>query len=128
MKKIFLILVTVFFTVCFTGCFRDDSDVVNYNLNRDEQNFREFRRVVFYNGITGDYILQVEGFMALNIDMDGDLVVTVKTEDGKFLKHYLGLSDNVTYFSESLDPRYVSDKQYKVIFKPTTIIPTFEVR
>lgn len=128
MKKIFLILVTVFFTVCFTGCFRDDSDVVNYNLNRDEQNFREFRRVVFYNGITGDYILQVEGFMALNIDMDGDLVVTVKTEDGKFLKHYLGLSDNVTYFSESLDPRYISDKQYKVIFKPTTIIPTFEVR
>ena len=128
MKKIFLILVTVFFTVCFTGCFTDDSNVVNYNLNRDEQNFREFRRVVFYNGITGDYILQVEGFMALNIDTDGDLVVTVKTEDGKFLKHYLGLSDNVTYFSESLDPRYVSDKQYKVIFKPTTIIPTFEVR
>ena len=126
MKKIFLLLlVSVFY---FASCNVDDSMVVNQNLNRDEQNFREYRRVVFYNGITGDYILQVEGYMALNIDMDGDLVVTVKTEDGKYLKHYLGLSDNVTYFSESLDPRYVSDKQYKVIFKPTSILPTFEMR
>lgn len=70
-----------------TGCgaITDDSMAVNYNLNRDEQNFREFRCVVFYNGITGEYILQIEGYMALNIDMDGDLVVTVKQSDGTFL-------------------------------------------
>lgn len=126
MKKIFLLLLVSVF--CFVGCNVPDAMVVNSNLNADEQNFKEYRRVVFYNGITGDYILQVEGYMALNIDADGDLVVTVKTEDGKYLKHYLGLSDNVTYFSESLDPRYVSDKQYKVIFKPTSILPTFEMR
>lgn len=124
-KKIFNVI-AIFVALYLIGC--DDSMMVNQNLNRDEQNFREFRRVVFYNGITGDYILQVEGYMALNIDADGDLVVTVKTEDGRYLKYYLGLSDNVTYFSESLDPRYVSDKHYKVIFKPTAIVPTFEMR
>lgn len=126
MKRFFFFLVLA--VSLLTGCNVDDSAVVNRNLNRDEQNFREFRRVVFYNGITGEYILQVEGFMALNIDMDGDLVVTVKQSDGTFLKHYLGLSDNVTWFSESLDPRYVSDKQYKVVFKPSALIPTFEQR
>lgn len=126
-RVIFLVLLTV---SLLTGCgeFTDDSRAVNYNLNRDEQNFREFRRVVFYNGITGEYILQIEGYMALNIDMDGDLVVTVKQSDGTFLKHYLGLSDNVTYFSESLNPRYVDDKHYKVIFKPSVIVPTVEIR
>jgi hypothetical protein len=124
MKKIFLLL-SVAFSLC--GCI-DSSSIVNNNLNRAEQNFREYRRVVFYNGITGDYILQIEGYMALNIDMDGDLVVTVKKEDGTFLKHYLGLSDNVTYFSESLDPKSVSEKHYKVIFKPSVIIPTIEIR
>jgi hypothetical protein len=62
------------------------------------------------------------------VDSDGDLVVTVKTDSGKFLKHYLGLSDNVTYFSEALKPSTVSDKSYKVIFKPSTIIPTIEMR
>ena len=81
MKKFIYTLITIFFVLCLIGC--DDSDVVNHNLNRDEQNFREYRRVVFYNGITGDYILQIEGFMALNIDADGDLVVTVKTNEGK---------------------------------------------
>ncbi|MBQ1198362.1 MAG: hypothetical protein IIX47_07175 [Spirochaetaceae bacterium] len=126
MKKFIYTLITIFFVLCLIGC--DDSDVVNHNLNRDEQNFREYRRVVFYNGITGDYILQIEGFMALNIDADGDLVVTVKTNEGKYLKHYLGLSDNVTYFSESLDPLQVSDKNYKVIFKPSIILPTIEVQ
>ena len=126
MKKFIYTLITIFFVLCLIGC--DDSDVVNHNLNRDEQNFREYRRVVFYNGITGDYILQIEGFMALNIDSDGDLVVTVKTNEGKYLKHYLGLSDNVTYFSESLDPLQVSDKNYKVIFKPSIILPTIEVQ
>lgn len=124
----FICINIVVLAMCLTGCYVDDSKIVNQNLNRDEQNFREYRRVVFYNGITGDYILQVEGYMALNIDLDGDLVVTVKTNDGKYLKHYLGLSDNVTYFSESLDPRYVSDKHYKVVFKPTSILPTFEIR
>jgi hypothetical protein len=124
MKKIFLLLGVV---IGLSGCI-DSSSIVNTNLNRAEQNFREYRRVVFYNGITGDYILQIEGYMALNIDLDGDLVVTVKKEDGTFLKHYLGLSDNVTYFSESLDPKSVSEKHYKVIFKPSVIIPTIEIR
>jgi hypothetical protein len=125
MRKL-LIAIAIIAIIC--GCHIDDSLLVNYNLNRDEQNFQEYRRVVFYNGITGEYILQIEGYMALNIDADGDLVVTVKTDDGTFLKHYLGLSDNVTYFSESLHPRNVSDKHYKVIFKPSVITPTTEVR
>lgn len=128
MKRVifFVLLAVSLLTVC--GVLLDDSKTVNYNLNRDEQNFREFRRVVFYNGITGEYILQIEGYMALSIDMDGDLVVTVKQSDGTFLKHYLGLSDNVTYFSESLNPRHVDDKHYKVIFKPSVIVPTVEIR
>lgn len=121
-----LVLSVVLMTFFISGC--NDADVARYNLERDEQNFGVFRRVVFYNGITGEYILTIEGMLAIIVDEDGDLVVTVKTKDGKFLKHYLGLSDNVTYFSEALDGSDVSDKQYKVIFKPSVIVPTVEVR
>lgn len=125
MKKMFIILAVIFLTL--VSC-TDDATIVRENLERAEQNFSVYRRVVFYNGITGDYILTIEGMLAIIIDQDGDLVVTVKTNDGKYLKHYLGLSDNVTYFSEALDSNYVSSKQYKVIFKPTEIIPTIELR
>ena len=108
------------------GC--SDASVARSNLEVAEQNFQVYRRCVFYNGITGDYILSIEGYLAIIIDSDGDVVVTVKTEDGQYLKHYLGLSDNVTYFSEALAPNSVSVKSYKVIFKPSVIIPTFEVK
>lgn len=107
------------------GC--KEADLARHNLEVAEQSFEVYRRVVFYNGITGEYILTIEGKLALTVDTDGDLVVTVKTEDGTYLKHYLGLSDNVTYFSEALKPNMVSTKQYKVIFKPSAIVPTIEV-
>ena len=51
---------------------------------------------------------------------------TIKTEDGAFLKHYLGLSDNVTYLSEQLQPSDVSTKHYRVIFKPSVIMPDID--
>jgi hypothetical protein len=123
-----LLLVLVCFVSAFVvGCI-NDADTARYNLEREEQNFNVFRRVVFYNGINGEYILTIEGRLAITIDTDGDLVVTVKTENGTYLKHYLGLSDNVTYFSEQLESKAVSTSHYKVIFKPSVIVPVVEVR
>lgn len=116
------------FSLASCGKLVSDAQVARGNLETAEQNFEVFRRVVFYNGITGDYILVIEGRLAIIVDSDGDLVVTVKTKDGKFMKHYLGLSDNVTYFSEALASNDVSTEQYRVIFKPSAIIPTFEMK
>jgi len=127
MKKILIVFVVLSLVVImFTGC-PSDAYVARANLEVAEQNFEVQRRVVFYNGITGEYILTIEGRLALIVDKDGDLVVTVKTKDGKYLKHYLGLSDNVTYFSEALLPSDVSTQNYKVMFKPSAIIPTIEL-
>jgi len=56
------------------------------------------------------------------------LAVIVKTDKGDFVKHYLGLSDNVTYFSEQLIPSKVSTKHYKVIFKPSVIVPDVDLK
>ena len=142
MKKIIVVVVVVFFTVLFTGCdpaveaaqvdrqnaLTSDAAIARRNLETAEQNFKVYRRVVFYNGITNDYILQIEGYLAIVIDSDGDLVVTVKMENGEYLKHYLGLSDNVTYFSEALASNSVSTRQYKVIFKPAVLLPSIEVK
>lgn len=142
MKKFLLVLSVVMVTISIMGCdpelsaaqvdhanqYTSDAAIARRNLETAEQNFQVFRRVVFYNGITGEYILQLEGYLAIIVDSDGDLVVTVKTESGQYLKHYLGLSDNVTYFSEALAPNTVSARQYKVVFKPISIIPTIEFK
>lgn len=110
------------------GCGRD-ADIASRNLSRAADMFEIDRRVVFYNGITGDYILSVEGRCSLgNHDSDGQLSVTCKTGPNAFKKHFLGLSDNVTYFAEQLTTADVSVYHYRVIFKPQSILPDIDAR
>ena len=108
------------------GC-ENDASVASHNLSKAADNFQIERRIVFYNGVTGEYILQLQGLCA--IENDGKRVaVTCKTGPADFKKHFLGLSDNVTYFAEQLREADVSTAHYKVIFKPSTIIPDIDLR
>lgn len=121
----FLSLLLLVFMV---SCSRE-ADVASYNLSREADSFNIQRRIVFYNGITGDYILTVEGLCSIgNNDNPGQLTVTCKTGDGAYKKHFLGLSDNVTYFAEQIESVGVSKYRYKVVFRPTTIVPDLELR
>ena len=103
-----------------------DADVASENLSQDAEQFRIDRRIVFLNGITDQYMLTIEGRCSIE-DANNQLEVTCKTEDDKYVKHFLGLSDNVTYFVEQRQSADVSVSRYKVVFKPTTILPDVEV-
>nr|WP_202048092.1 hypothetical protein [Allorhizobium ampelinum] len=106
-----------------------DADVASQNLSKAADNFEINRRVVFYNGITGDYMLSVEGLCSLgNFDKSREVTITCKTGPGQYKKHFLGLSDNVTYFVEQLAPQAVSTYHYKVVFKPSVIIPDIDFK
>lgn len=122
-----LMFTVVVMALALTGC-ASDADLASHNLSKAADQFQVDRRIVFYNGITGDYILVVEGRCSLgNQDANGELSVTCKTGPEQFKKHFLGLSDNVTYFAEQLEPEHADVYRYKVIFKPTTIIPDVDL-
>ena len=123
MKKLLVLLIGL--SVFVLSC--TDAEVVSNNISKAADQFEIYRRVVFLNGITDTYILSIEGYCSI-MDNGTQLKVTVKTGPGKFIKHYLGLSDNVTYFAEQLESSSVSDRQYRVIFKPSAIIPNIEVK
>lgn len=107
----------------------NDADVASSNLSKAADYFEINRRVVFYNGITGDYILSIEGLCSLgNNDPVEKLTVVCKTGPNEYKKHFLGLSDNVTYFAEQLDNANVNASHYRVVFKPSVIIPDVEVK
>jgi len=111
------------------GACSSDADVASANLSKDADNFKILRRIVFYNGVTGAYILVVEGYCSLgNDDPQYKLTVTCKTGKDQYKKHFLGLSDNVTYFAEQIESANVSVDHYKVIFKPESIVPDPEKR
>lgn len=127
MKRLWVMLLMVISIIGITNC-QSDASVASYNLSQDADNFRIIRRVVFYNGITGEWILSVEGRCSIEVDsVDKQLELTVKTGENTYKKHFLGLSDNVTYFAEQLDNAEVDMYHYKVIFKPEVILPTMQV-
>lgn len=106
-----------------------DADVASRNLSVAADNFEINRRVVFYNGITGEYLLSIEGLCSLgNHDSFREVTVTCKTGPGQYKKHFLGLSDNVTYFAEQLESSDVSTYHYRVVFKPQSILPDVDFR
>ncbi len=119
MKKLLVgIIAGVALVVALTAC-PHESDVVSKNISTEADQFHILRRIVFYNGITGEYMLTIEGLCALgNNDPPRELTVTCKVGEGQYKKHFLGLSDNVTYFVQQLESASVSSAQYKVIFKP----------
>lgn len=105
------------------------ADTASYNLSKEADSFRIFRRIVFYNGITGEYMLQIEGLCSLgNNDTSEELYITCKIAEGQYKKHYLGLSDNVTYFVEQIDSAFVDQYHYLVIFRPAVIVPDIELQ
>jgi len=128
MRHFFVLFIAFILCFCVTGC-GDDAGVVSYNISKAADNFEVTRRVVFYNGITGEYMLSIEGLISIRKDnMDNQLEVTVKTGPDEFKKHFLGLSDNVTYFAEQTEPSKASPYFYRVTFKPSVILPNINVR
>jgi len=129
-KKIVVIMLAIFIMLITMGaeggCFGTEADIVSANLSTDAEQFKINRRAVFYNGITGEYMLTMEG--RLSIEDDGNqLEVTVKVADDAYKKHFLGLSDNISYFVEQLETADVDRYRYKVIFRPQQVIPDFDI-
>ena len=110
--------------VGLVGC-SSDADVVSENISKACDQFDCERRVVFFNGITDTYLLSIEGRCSI-ADEGNQLEVTCKTAGGEYKKHFLGLSDNVSYFVEQIESSNVSADHYKVIFKPEVIVPDID--
>lgn len=113
--KIFSIVVAV---MAVAGC-SSDAEVASYNLSIAAEQFEVQRRIVFYNVITGDYMLSIEGKCAIDTTQTArSVTVTCKTGPAEYKKHLLGLSDNVTFFVEQLEPVTVGVDRYRLTFKP----------
>lgn len=127
MKRLAVAIVLAIATLLTLVACTDDANVVSDNISKDADNFKINRRVVAVNGITDQYILAVEGWCNI-VDEENQLEVTCKVSEDGYKKHFVGLSDNVTYFVEQLEAANVSPDHYKVTFKPSVIVPDIEAR
>lgn len=122
MKKLMLLSIIFILVSCI-----DDAQRASYNLTKAADNFEVERRIVFFNGITDQYLLTIQGRCS-TFNRGNLLEVICQTGIRSFKKHFLGLSDNVSYFVEQLEPVKASAFSYRVTFKPKAIIPNIDVR
>lgn len=125
MKKLILLAAVA----ALSACGQNDSRVASRNLATAADNFELNRRIVFYNGITNDYMLTIEGLCSKDdTSTDRKLSITCKVGANTFKRHLLGLSDNVTYFIEQMEAAPANVYHYRVVFKPSTLINDYEVK
>lgn len=124
MKKKLLIMASIVGGILLTGCDQRQADEVSYNLSLKADNFEDIRQITVINCIQGDVLFQMTGKMSIEVDgTDNQLEIVVEVEDGEYKKHFIGLSDNVTYVVEDITGVNVDKYSYTLNFNPNMWIP-----
>lgn len=108
-----------------SGC-STQADKVEYNLTQEADNFNIVRQLTVINCLQGDVLFQMTGRMSITADVEDDqLEIIVENEDGNYTKHFVGLSDNVTYTIEDLNlgKNDVEKYNYTLNFNPNMWLP-----
>ena len=123
MKKFLTIVLCLVLIISMVGC--RQADKVSYNLSKQADTFNEVRQITVINCLQGDTIFQMTGKMSITADTeDNQLEVVVEDENGEYKKHFIGLSDNVTYVIEDITSKDVSNYRYTLNFNPKMWILT----
>lgn len=122
-KSIVVFILAAMLAVMLGGC-QTQADKVSYNLSKQADNFNVVRQLTVINCLEGDVLFQMTGKMSINADReDNQLEVIVEEEDGTYKKHFVGLSDNVTYVVEDISTNEVSNYKYTLNYNPKMWLP-----
>lgn len=119
-----LILVMSF---CVCGC-SSTAATVNYNLNKEADEFNVYRRITVTNARTDMIMMQAEGYMSLSNNTSNELVVTIKTGENQYYKDYIYLNDWTCYVMEQMEPKSADKYHYELVFYPQRLIPEIEIK
>lgn len=120
-KRIISLLLIVLTALTLTGC--SQAERVSQNLSQEADNFNVVRQVTFIDCITGDTMFQVTGKISITIDNTDNQLEIISEENGQYKKHFLGLSDNVSYVVEQLDVKDVDNYKFTINYNPKMWIP-----
>lgn len=111
-------------TVMFAGC-DTEAARVSYNISQQADNFNIVRQLTVINCIEGDVLFQMTGKLSIEADTADNQLEIIVEDNGTYVKHFVGLSDNVTYIVEDLNlgDNAVSKYRYTLNFNPNMWLP-----
>lgn len=119
-KYIAICFVVVVVTIVISVEFTKETFRILSNPSQQADDFNTVRQLTVYDCIKGDVLVQMTGRMSITVNtVDNQLEITV-ADNGTYVKHFVGLSDNVTYVVEdlNLDANDVKEYKYTLNFKP----------
>lgn len=107
--------------LALSGC--TEASKVSNNLAQEADNFNVVRKVTVLNAITNDTMFEMTGKMSIKADTADKQLEIVVEDNGKYQKHIIGLSDNVSYVVQDLDVKDVDKYHYSINFNPKMWVP-----
>ena len=123
-KRIIGVVLLLVFAFGLTACGTEASRV-EYNLTKEADNFNVVRQLMVINCLQGDVLFQMTGKMSITADVEDNQLEIIVEDDGTYVKHFVGLSNNVTYVIEDLNlgKNDVEKYKYTLNFNPNMWLP-----
>ena len=100
------------------GC-ETEANKVSYNVSQEAENFNVIRRLTVINARSDKPTFELIGQFSIEVDSDDNqLEVICETGKGEYKKHFIGLSDNVTYVIEDITGADVDKYHYTLTYNP----------
>lgn len=125
-KTLRVVIIMAIIAIATVGC--TTSETVNYNLNKEADEFKIYRRITVTNARTDSIMMQAEGYMSLSNNSSSELVVTIRTGEDTYYKDYIYLNEWTCYVMEQLEPNSVDKYHYELVFYPERIVPDIEIK
>ena len=124
-----LIIATAMLPILAVAGCGSDADKVSKNLSVAAEQFEIQRKIIGINGITDKVLFEIDGrcSVELGATMPDVLDVICKHGNNDYRKHYVGLSDNVTFVSTQLENVDASVYHTRIILKPENLIPNIDL-
>ncbi len=97
-KKIILAVLLILAVFALSSCRQADN--VRHNLKREADDFNIRRRITVLNTRTDTPMMQITGLLAISVDNDGDLNITIEKAPNEYVLNYAHLSQDTTYIGE----------------------------
>lgn len=114
MKKAFISIIAIIIAISFASC--SEAEKVNSNLSKQAAYFECERRVTVYNARTDKVILYAEGYINIDNNSHGELVITAKVGAGEYKKNYVYLNEYTLYVVEDITGTHTDPYHYKLYF------------
>jgi hypothetical protein len=128
MKKVLTVALGAICLIGVVGC-ESDADKVSKNVSKAAEQFEVQRKIIGINGITDKVLFSVEGKCSLELgeSLASTLDVICKHGPNSYKKHFVGLSDNVTFIAVQVDGIDADEYRTRIIIKPENIVPNLDL-